>query len=164
MLGSPSNSSNLYSVSVLFVCQPFPMCELIRKSGQWNPGSRMMVQGVNAVVSEVPMPQFNCWMSVSHLGLSLKFIRVGGYYHCAIIHRLQSLVPLREENAKCNICGVSTPMFLGRRQLLAVFAVCCIHKLTCKWAVLEVNIFCTHLVWAISSRVANPACIMMGYE
>ena len=49
----------IMSVFCLHVCQPFPMCELIRKSGQWNPGSRVMAQGVNAVVSEVPMPQFN---------------------------------------------------------------------------------------------------------
>ena len=36
------------------------MSELIRKSGQWNLvlGSRVMAQGVNAVVSEVPMPLF----------------------------------------------------------------------------------------------------------
>ena len=38
------------------------MCELIRKSGQLamelSFSSRVMAQGVNAVVSEVPMPQF----------------------------------------------------------------------------------------------------------
>ena len=38
----------------MFVWQPLPMYKLIRKSGQF----RVMVQGVNAVKSEVPMPQF----------------------------------------------------------------------------------------------------------
>ena len=46
----------------LLVWQPLPMCELIRKSGQLamelSFSSRVMAQGVNAVVSEVPKPQF----------------------------------------------------------------------------------------------------------
>ena len=35
---------------------------------------------------------------------------------------------LHEENTKCKICGVSTEVFQGRRQLLAVFTVHCTNK------------------------------------
>ena len=45
------------------------MCELIRKSGQWNLvlGSRVMAQGVNAVMSEVAHASLHCYSRESPL-------------------------------------------------------------------------------------------------
>jgi len=50
-------------VSVFLCGNPLPVCELIRKSGQWF-SSRVMAQGVNAVMSEVHMPQFTATLRI----------------------------------------------------------------------------------------------------
>ena len=54
---------NLYSVIVCIA-----NCELIRKSRQWKLvlGSRVMAHGMNAVMSEVPMPLFTATLRNLH--------------------------------------------------------------------------------------------------
>ena len=75
-----------------------------------------------------------CWMSVSHQGLSLKFMQgVHGYYHYSSTR--QSLVPPMKKTQNVTSVGEALQ---GRRQLLAVFAAGCDYKSTCKSAVLSV--------------------------